>query len=67
VGTGTKEDESGTGHDWAAGFHHVNGPLSLSGRFETYEPFISFIFHFFPGRGKPVDTGAQLYDKHAGG
>ena len=23
VGTGTKEDESSTGHVWAAGFHHV--------------------------------------------
>ena len=22
MGTGTKEDESSTGHDWAAGFHH---------------------------------------------
>jgi hypothetical protein len=23
VSTGTKEDESSTGHAWAAGFHHV--------------------------------------------
>jgi hypothetical protein len=23
VGTGTKKDESNTGHVWAAGFHHV--------------------------------------------
>jgi len=23
MGTGTKEDESSTGHIWAAGFHHV--------------------------------------------
>ena len=23
MGTGTKEDESSTGHVWAAGFHHV--------------------------------------------
>jgi hypothetical protein len=23
VGMGTKEDESSTGHVWAAGFHHV--------------------------------------------
>jgi hypothetical protein len=28
-------------------------PFSLGGRFETYEPFISFIFEFFSGRGKP--------------
>jgi hypothetical protein len=26
-------------------------PLSLGARFETYEPFISFVFKFFSGRG----------------
>jgi hypothetical protein len=38
-----KEDESSTGHVWAAGFHHVTA------RFETYEPFISLSFQFFFG------------------
>jgi hypothetical protein len=28
------------------------GPLSLSARFETYEPFISLIFQLFSGRSK---------------
>jgi hypothetical protein len=68
--TGTKEDQSSTGHAWAAGFHHVTA-CSLLARLETYEPFISLIFQFFSGRGKPwitktadtesVDMGAQLY------
>jgi hypothetical protein len=39
--------------------------FSLGTRFETYEPFISLIFQFFSGRGKPritelPDTGARL-------
>ena len=29
VGTGTKEDESSTGHIWAAGFHHVTAHSHL--------------------------------------
>jgi hypothetical protein len=28
-------------------------PFSLGERFQTYEPFIALIFHFFSGRGKP--------------
>jgi hypothetical protein len=32
------------------------GPFSLGARFETYEPFISLIFHCFPRRGKPRIT-----------
>jgi len=31
VGTGTKEDESSTGHSWAAGLHHVAARSCLSG------------------------------------
>jgi len=30
VGTGTKEDESSTGHVWAAGFHHVTARSRLA-------------------------------------
>jgi hypothetical protein len=28
-------------------------PFSLGAHFETYEPFISLIFQFFSGHGKP--------------
>jgi hypothetical protein len=52
VGTGTKEDVSSTGRVWAAGFHHVTARSRLPIVFETYEPFISLIFHFFSGSGK---------------
>jgi hypothetical protein len=48
-----------------------NGPFSLGGSFEIYEPFISLIFQFISGRGEPrvtetantksVNTGARLY------
>jgi hypothetical protein len=46
------------------------GRFSLGGRSETYKPFISLIFKFFSGHGKPwitetadteSDMGAQLY------
>jgi len=37
MGTGTKEDESSTGHVWAAGFHHVM----------ARSHFISLIFQIF--------------------
>ena len=70
VGSGTIEDESSNGRVWAAGFHHVSA-RSRWARLETYEPFISLIFQFFSGRGKPritetaetksADTGVRLY------
>jgi hypothetical protein len=31
-------------------------PFSFGARFETYEPFISLVIHFFSGRGKPRIT-----------
>jgi hypothetical protein len=40
-----KEDDSSTGHIWAAGFHHVTACLCLA-HLETYEPFIAFQFFF---------------------
>jgi hypothetical protein len=43
MGTGTKEDESSTGHILGAGFLDY-GPFSLGARFETYEPFINLTF-----------------------
>jgi hypothetical protein len=42
--TGTKEDESSTGHVWAPGFHHVTARSRFAPLFETYGPFISFVF-----------------------
>jgi hypothetical protein len=46
VGTGTEDDELSTGRVWAAAFHHVTARFRWA-RFETYEPFIYLIFHFF--------------------
>jgi hypothetical protein len=38
------------------------GPFPLGACFETYEPFIYFIFHlFFPGRGKPQILNQQIW------
>jgi hypothetical protein len=34
-------------------FSPCYGPFSLGAHFETYEPFISWNFKFFSGRGKP--------------
>jgi hypothetical protein len=53
VSTEVKEDVSSTGRVTAAGFHHVNGLFSLGARFETYKPFVSLNFNFFPDRCKP--------------
>jgi hypothetical protein len=47
MGMGTKEDESSTGHVWAAGFHHVMAYSSLACILKLYEAFISLIFQFF--------------------
>jgi hypothetical protein len=50
VGTGTKEVKY-----WARLGCWISlclGPFSLGASFETYEPFISLIFHFFSGPGK---------------
>ena len=46
VGAGTKEDESSTGRDWAAGFRYVTARSHLT-HFETHEPFISLILYIF--------------------
>jgi hypothetical protein len=47
MGTGAKEDESSTGHIWAAGFHQSYGLFSLGVCFETCELFIYLNFKFF--------------------
>jgi hypothetical protein len=49
VGTGTKEVESSTWRDWAAGFRHITSRFSLGARFEKYELHISLIIQFFSG------------------
>jgi hypothetical protein len=55
----TLEAECGTfcGEAWVRAqrkLSQVLGAFGLLGaRFETYEQFISLIFNFFPGRGKP--------------
>jgi hypothetical protein len=69
-----KEDESSTGRVWAAGFHHVTA-RSLLARVLKFMNFISLIFKFFSGRGKPritetaddesMDTVAHLYYFHS--
>jgi hypothetical protein len=46
---GTKEDESSTGHVWAAGFYRVMACSRLARILKTYEPFISLIFQIFGG------------------
>jgi hypothetical protein len=48
MGMGTKEDESSTGHIWAAEFRRVMTHSHLA-HFETYGPFISLILQFFFG------------------
>jgi hypothetical protein len=45
MNTGTKEDESSTGHVSAGLLDFTMlQPFTLGARFETYEPFISLIF-----------------------
>jgi hypothetical protein len=49
VGKGTKEDELNTGRVWFCWISPCFGPFSFGARFETYEPIIYLIFHFFFG------------------
>jgi hypothetical protein len=51
VGMGAKEDESSTGHVWAAGFHHVTASSHLVGILKlTNSLFIFFFSNFFGPR-----------------
>jgi hypothetical protein len=71
VSTGAKEDESSTGHVWAAGFHHVTALSRLAGVLKLTNLLFLEFSNFFSGRGEPritetadtesVDTGAHLY------
>jgi hypothetical protein len=69
VSTGANKNESSTGRVWTFGFYHVTAHSRLA-RFETYEPFISLIFNFFLGHGKPrmlKHEGTTLISCHCGG
>jgi hypothetical protein len=57
VNTGAKEDVSSSGRVLGCWISQYYGPFSLGGRFETYELFISLIFKFFSGHGKPRIQG----------
>jgi hypothetical protein len=71
MGTGTKEDESSTGHVWAAGFHHVTSHSLLAHVLRLTKPLITLIFPSFSGCSKlrvtettdteSVETEAQLH------
>jgi hypothetical protein len=56
VGTGAKKDESITGRVWAAGVFIMLRPVLACPCFETYEPIISLVFHFFFGPQLTADT-----------
>ena len=49
--TGTKEDESSTGHIWAAGLHHVTARSRLARGLKTMNRFFNFP-KIFSGHGK---------------
>jgi hypothetical protein len=51
VCTGTKEDESSTGHIWAAGLHHVTARSRLARGLKTMNRFFNFP-KIFSGHGK---------------
>jgi hypothetical protein len=46
MGMGAKEDELSTGH-FCGWISPCYSPILLGTHFETYEPFISLVFHFF--------------------
>jgi len=48
VGTGTKEDESHTGHVWAAGFHHIKACSCLACVLKLMNGFFNFPNLFRP-------------------
>jgi hypothetical protein len=70
VSTGAKEEESSTGHVWAAGFRHVTAHSHLAHNLKLMSRYF-FNFQIFSGRGKPritetadtesADTWAHLY------
>jgi hypothetical protein len=53
VGIGAREDEPKYWERLGCWISPCYGPFSLGARFEAYKLFISLIFKFFSGRGKP--------------
>jgi hypothetical protein len=54
VGTGTKGNESSTGHVWAAGFHHVTARSRLANALKLTNrlfPYFSILFPAAVNRG----------------
>jgi len=49
MGMGTKEDESSTGHVWAAGFHHVTARSHLARILKLINHLFLLSFQFFGG------------------
>jgi hypothetical protein len=73
VGTGTKEDESSTGHVWAAGFHHVTAHsrlmriLKLVKSFHGVSGFGGLVVSMLASgtRPKPSDFSGRKNPQHA--
>jgi hypothetical protein len=71
MGTGTKEDESSTGHIWAAGFNHITARSRLACVLKLMNRSFLGFSKFFSGRCKPcvtettdsefTDMGVRLY------
>jgi hypothetical protein len=55
MGTGTNEDESNTGHVWAAGFHHIMACSRLARALKLMKrlflSFYNFVFWVTINRG----------------
>jgi hypothetical protein len=56
---GAKEGHSSSGHDWAAGYHHVMACSRFAGVLKN-ELFISLIFKSFFGPQQTVDTESDM-------
>jgi hypothetical protein len=56
VGTETKEDESGSGRVWAAGFHHVTARSRLARVFKIMKRLFLYFSNFFFGPPPTVDN-----------
>jgi hypothetical protein len=52
MSTGAKEDESSTGHVWAAGFHHITSRSRLARVLKLMNRLFLFFSKFFSGRGE---------------
>jgi hypothetical protein len=52
VSMGTKEDESSTGHVWAAGFHHVMARSRLAGICKIMNRLFLQFSNFFEGHSE---------------